>query len=359
VHFHNYLFVVSVYIYTPFACCHSNRFLVVVTVYNPPICRCCVFVPFKQQLLLLLLTMASADKKSNKRGAKAQGADYGAILLMNQLRELKKNPIDGFSVGLADDSNMFEWRVMVEGTKGTPYEGGYFPATLSFPKEYPNKPPVMKFTTPGFWHPNGMCISILPSFLCLLSYLLACSFSSPFSPNYIVSCLSISSQYMKMVKCVSLFYTKQKKMPLMNLSKCLKSGVQFLGLKLSSYLLYRFCRILIFSRLLMLQHRWNGRMNQTSISVAFVVWYAIRWSPCNTVLHCMFFCFLCTTCFNKSATFFLAPAFLVLSLYTSLLLKELQKKTCDEQIERQNIATNKNSGQLTFCLTATNCNTTV
>ena len=32
--------------------------------------------------------------------------------------------------------------------------GGYFPCALSFPKEYPNKPPVMRFLTPGFWHPN-------------------------------------------------------------------------------------------------------------------------------------------------------------------------------------------------------------
>ncbi len=68
--------------------------------------------------------------------------------------ELTKNPVDGFSVGLADDSNIYEWQCMMEGPAGTDYEGGYFPCTLSFPKEYPNKPPVMKFTTAGFWHPN-------------------------------------------------------------------------------------------------------------------------------------------------------------------------------------------------------------
>ena len=38
-------------------------------------------------------------------------------------------------------------------------EGGYFPCTLEFPKEYPNKPPVMTFTSKGFWHPNGACVS--------------------------------------------------------------------------------------------------------------------------------------------------------------------------------------------------------
>lgn len=97
---------------------------------------------------------------------KANSKDYGAILLLNQFKDLAKNPVDGFSVGLIDDSNIYEWKVLIEGTPGTPFEGGLFPATLKFPKEYPNKPPEMRFTTPNFWHPNvypdgKVCISIL------------------------------------------------------------------------------------------------------------------------------------------------------------------------------------------------------
>lgn len=96
--------------------------------------------------------------------AQAKTKDYGAILLKNQLKELLKHPVDGFSVGLVDD-NIYEWKVLIEGTPGTPYEGGMFPAQLSFTTEYPNKPPVMKFIT-EFWHPNvypdgKVCISIL------------------------------------------------------------------------------------------------------------------------------------------------------------------------------------------------------
>ena len=33
-------------------------------------------------------------------------------------------------------------------------EGGYFKAHLQFPKEYPQRPPKMKFVT-DIWHPNG------------------------------------------------------------------------------------------------------------------------------------------------------------------------------------------------------------
>lgn len=92
-------------------------------------------------------------------------SDYGSLLLKKQLKEINKNNIDYFSVGLKED-NLFEWNVMMEGPPETIYEGGYFQCTLKFPKEYPNKPPVMTINTPGFWHPNVyengvVCISIL------------------------------------------------------------------------------------------------------------------------------------------------------------------------------------------------------
>ena len=38
-------------------------------------------------------------------------------------------------------------------------EGGYFRAHLTFPKEYPQRPPKMKFVT-DIWHPNGMYVSV-------------------------------------------------------------------------------------------------------------------------------------------------------------------------------------------------------
>lgn len=38
-------------------------------------------------------------------------------------------------------------------------EGGYFKAHLLFPKEYPQKPPKMKFTT-EVWHPNSAFVHL-------------------------------------------------------------------------------------------------------------------------------------------------------------------------------------------------------
>lgn len=85
------------------------------------------------------------------------------LFLTKQLRQLSKN--SDFSIGLIDE-NIFEWRVVIEGPPGTSYAGGFFPAQLSFPKDFPHSPPKMRFLTKQFLHPNvyedgTVCISIL------------------------------------------------------------------------------------------------------------------------------------------------------------------------------------------------------
>mmetsp|Transcript_69064 Transcript_69064/g.152465 ORF Transcript_69064/g.152465 Transcript_69064/m.152465 type:complete len:171 (-) Transcript_69064:87-599(-) len=90
---------------------------------------------------------------------------HAVLLLRKQLRELTKSPVDGFSAGLVDDSNIFEWQVTIIGPPDTLYEGGFFNVRMSFPKDYPNQPPTCRFTN-DMWHPNvypdgRVCISIL------------------------------------------------------------------------------------------------------------------------------------------------------------------------------------------------------
>lgn len=63
------------------------------------------------------------------------------------ITELKKNPVEGFSAGLIDDVDIYKWEVLIIGPPDTPYEGGFFKAHLLFPKEYPLRPPKMKFIT--------------------------------------------------------------------------------------------------------------------------------------------------------------------------------------------------------------------
>jgi len=96
-------------------------------------------------------------------------SDNASLLLMKQLKDLTKNPVEGFSAGLKDDSNPYVWEIMIMGPPDTPYEGGFFQATMEFPRDYPNMPPKLKFERVGsecFYHPNvyedgRVCISIL------------------------------------------------------------------------------------------------------------------------------------------------------------------------------------------------------
>lgn len=44
-------------------------------------------------------------------------------------------------------------KVLIEGPKGTSYEGGLFKLEIKFPMNYPNEPPFVRLHTP-IWHPN-------------------------------------------------------------------------------------------------------------------------------------------------------------------------------------------------------------
>ena len=123
-------------------------------------------------------------------------AELGKQLLKKQLADLNKNPVEGFSAGLINDSDFFKWEVrvltllhdslviilygiaytslyrhlfdfqiLIIGPADTLFEGGFFKCHLIFPKEYPQRPPKMKVIS-DIWHPNiekngDVCISIL------------------------------------------------------------------------------------------------------------------------------------------------------------------------------------------------------
>ncbi|XP_059306077.1 ubiquitin-conjugating enzyme E2 7-like [Lycium barbarum] len=92
-------------------------------------------------------------------------SSQAALLLQKQLKDLNRHPVDGFSAGLIDENNVFEWSITIIGPPETLFDGGFFNATMSFPQDYPNNPPTVKFTT-EIWHPNvyedgRVCISIL------------------------------------------------------------------------------------------------------------------------------------------------------------------------------------------------------
>ncbi|KAL4497386.1 hypothetical protein ABPG72_011321 [Tetrahymena utriculariae] len=91
---------------------------------------------------------------------------YTQRIIQKQLDMVNKNSDLNVSVGL-EKNNLFEWNICFEGPQDSLYEGGFFQAVLSFPDNYPDMPPKMKFIT-EMWHPNiypdgTVCISILHS----------------------------------------------------------------------------------------------------------------------------------------------------------------------------------------------------
>ncbi|KAF4791004.1 Ubiquitin-conjugating enzyme E2 G1 [Turdus rufiventris] len=98
-------------------------------------------------------------------GIRHGGQSGDGISVTLSVTELNKNPVEGFSAGLIDDNDLYRWEVLIIGPPDTLYEGGVFKAHLTFPKDYPLRPPKMKFIT-EIWHPNvdkngDVCISIL------------------------------------------------------------------------------------------------------------------------------------------------------------------------------------------------------
>jgi ubiquitin-conjugating enzyme E2 R len=94
----------------------------------------------------------TSSRSSNSPSIKALQLEYA---------KLQKEPVEGFTVKLDDDSNLYKWHgkqkksykknfpyhnflfllVGIFGPPDTLYEGGYFKADMEFPTTYPFAPP--------------------------------------------------------------------------------------------------------------------------------------------------------------------------------------------------------------------------
>lgn len=81
--------------------------------------------------------------------------------LRKEYKDLQRKPVENIRAA-PKETNILEWHYVIEGPKGSPYEGGFYHGTIVFPSEYPYKPPSIQMLTPNgrfkVQHYNFTCV---------------------------------------------------------------------------------------------------------------------------------------------------------------------------------------------------------
>lgn len=85
--------------------------------------------------------------------------------LKREFQDIKRDAPCGCTAGPIKEDDMFNWEAMIFGPEDSPYAGGIFKLAITYPSEYPFKPPSIVFRT-KVYHPNIsetgiICLDIL------------------------------------------------------------------------------------------------------------------------------------------------------------------------------------------------------
>lgn len=80
---------------------------------------------------------------------------------MREYQLMQKNPTP-FIEAVPNEENILEWHYIITGPPDGPYAGGQYHGTLTFPADYPFKPPAIRMATPSgrFQTNTRLCLSM-------------------------------------------------------------------------------------------------------------------------------------------------------------------------------------------------------
>jgi ubiquitin-protein ligase len=98
---------------------------------------------------------SSSSSSSTKSTASSSGISLKTALirLSSDYKCMENDPPDGCSASPLDSDNLFLWRACVFGPEDSEWEGACLQMQIVFPREYPQKPPTVRFISKMF-HPN-------------------------------------------------------------------------------------------------------------------------------------------------------------------------------------------------------------
>ncbi|KIM29130.1 hypothetical protein M408DRAFT_56655, partial [Serendipita vermifera MAFF 305830] len=80
--------------------------------------------------------------------------------ILREAQQLANDPPTEFVAGPLED-NLFDWHCTLRGPKDTEFEGGLYHVRITFPPQYPFRPPSLRVLTPSgrFETDTPICIS--------------------------------------------------------------------------------------------------------------------------------------------------------------------------------------------------------